>query len=661
MRRVGWLLQIATLAIFGVIGMSCVSAAPADEDEEPVIPSAFDFSDAPVVELHKILKPEQWSFVANAQDTERLALELVAHRSTWDAVKDTDASVDLKAVLAAQLIEADLRGGFDTDAIDLFRALDTPVKQRLLHGKGVCARDHHMLFVALNFHPRTLGAKLAFALAQAGDTKAAHQILQQMDSFPEHADVNCGSALSVRHLPECVAAILAPAATFDIFRWRFGRAERGANACVDWSDAREYQREAERRFTAAHIPEAWRYGVHTATGGYAGADREDAIADYLKTQPALQGQLEALQIRLDAADTVDQILVARLSKLASSWPSAVPASTTPASAADRQLAARIEAAWKTPPYDPFSVKAQEKSAATAKIEKECIPPDLRCAMDGKQRWSLRVSSSLDPTGEVPAAAYWLRRSEPDGAKVREFYLGIREHLPYSLSEQVSAVLVENGRLQLDMHYSRMDTEAVSFPPIRLAIQDAGNYRLEASIDDIARDSDGDGLTDLAEDRMMLDPHAVDSDGDGIADAVDAFPNVALRRASSESDQAMAAALSFLSAQGDEAISFGVPGSENFVKRSRAINHTLFVRADPEDLAGLDGNARVIVVPKSLDDKLLKSRPGFDVFYPTTFSLQMSPGGGSATLQWSARWRGGTLALFRRGNVWEVGEIDGWIT
>ncbi len=43
--------------------------------------------------------------------------------------------------------------------------------------------------------------------------------------------------------------------------------------------------------------------------------------------------------------------------------------------------------------------------------------------------------------------------------------------------------------------------------------------------DLRRDTDGDGLTDIAERLLFLDPARTDSDGDGVPDAVDPTPNV----------------------------------------------------------------------------------------------------------------------------------------
>jgi len=57
----------------------------------------------------------------------------------------------------------------------------------------------------------------------------------------------------------------------------------------------------------------------------------------------------------------------------------------------------------------------------------------------------------------------------------------------------------------------------------------------------ALDSDGDGLPDLAEKRLRLDPEKADTDGDGLDDADDPAPNARLREPVTE-DQEIAAAV-----------------------------------------------------------------------------------------------------------------------
>lgn len=61
-----------------------------------------------------------------------------------------------------------------------------------------------------------------------------------------------------------------------------------------------------------------------------------------------------------------------------------------------------------------------------------------------------------------------------------------------------------------------------------------------SLSGLSRDSDGDGLPDLVERRLLLDPEDPDTDGDGIPDALDLVPNAAPRAAQGEREEIAAA-------------------------------------------------------------------------------------------------------------------------
>ncbi len=77
---------------------------------------------------------------------------------------------------------------------------------------------------------------------------------------------------------------------------------------------------------------------------------------------------------------------------------------------------------------------------------------------------------------------------------------------------------------------------------KIQVLDAAGRKL-AAFDPAAaaQDSDGDGLPDLAEKRLRLDPAKTDTDGDGLADADDPAPNARLREPVTE-DQEIAAAI-----------------------------------------------------------------------------------------------------------------------
>ena len=64
---------------------------------------------------------------------------------------------------------------------------------------------------------------------------------------------------------------------------------------------------------------------------------------------------------------------------------------------------------------------------------------------------------------------------------------------------------------------------------------ASGTEMQFALDDIERDSDGDGWTDVEEGRIGTNPHAPDSDGDGIPDGRDVCPLLPLPSATTPDD------------------------------------------------------------------------------------------------------------------------------
>jgi hypothetical protein len=62
-------------------------------------------------------------------------------------------------------------------------------------------------------------------------------------------------------------------------------------------------------------------------------------------------------------------------------------------------------------------------------------------------------------------------------------------------------------------------------PTVMAFDDTQYVHTRLSLAQLRRDSDGDGLTDIGERRLLLDPHRADTDGDGLRDGADSAPNV----------------------------------------------------------------------------------------------------------------------------------------
>jgi len=86
-------------------------------------------------------------------------------------------------------------------------------------------------------------------------------------------------------------------------------------------------------------------------------------------------------------------------------------------------------------------------------------------------------------------------------------------------------LLAGDRLQVEVEIKPLDLE-----PAHIAAElarrpgESGIY-LEIPFADLERDSDGDGLTDLAEQRLLTDAGNPDTNGDGTADGNDRAPTI----------------------------------------------------------------------------------------------------------------------------------------
>ncbi|MDC8011386.1 hypothetical protein [Tahibacter soli] len=178
--------------------------------------------------------------------------------------------------------------------------------------------------------------------------------------------------------------------------------------------------------------------------------------------------------------------------------------------------------------------------------------------------------------------------------------------------------------------------------------------LRANLDDILRDGDADGLTDLAERQLLLDPDDPDSDGDGIRDGDDALPNVARGAASGDRERAFAAVFARLRGTGN-AISVGVPGSQAFVRRRTGDEATLFVVTDPANFAGLDAAHRIVVLPPSFDFAALAKHDAYAIFNPVHISLALLGNGRYAQASYNTGWSWGAFRLVLRDGRWIVVE------
>jgi hypothetical protein len=618
------------------------------------------------------LSAEERTFVDNYRESRTAPFRVAAAELLAEGVaRDTTASACLRAAAEGQLIDAELEVGLSAAALHRYEQLPEALRWRVVRGPIVETERAPGTSspYRLQVDPAMTAAALAVAYAERGRPERADALLLMVDQAPALPDD--GKTYRRRRKPQlarCLATLLHPAEPIDGFGWLYGdaRAKPAVASCNFVLASRDFQRRADTLLQQSSLPASWQPGIRALE--LAGehdywSHPEDAITA-LNRLPTWRDRAEALRTQLADIDRRDAAGIAK--SAASRGPRELPADGAPAptpGATDRALAATLTTRLAAPLIDPYRISPVARGLASKgpNTPSACAPGELRCIDLAGLHWALAVSQDLDPSGEVPAAGFWLRRQDRASGRTDAFYLGLKEHQPFELVDG-DLPLITEGTLQLRVRHAAIRNRTIMFPPVGLQFEtDGAEAILSASLDDLTRDSDGDGLTDLAEQQLLLDPQRGDSDGDGIPDGTDSVPDVASGPITGVRQRAFNAALAELTGESDAAISVGVPGSESFVQRQSGDERTLFVVTDPDNLASVRTSRRIVVLPESLDLALLRKHPSFAVFYPMHLSLRVLPDGHHAELVYDAGWRGGTLVMELSGDRWRIATSTQWIT
>ncbi len=626
-------------------------------------------------EFVEFLGSRERTFVSRGASHHDAAVSIAAREVAWETVRaQPGASVEVRAIVASELINDYLGAGLSAEALALYRALDSDVQERATMGAVVHGRHgRYPNSIYLEASPQLTAAGLAVACADIDDGDCTETLLKRaelpvdpgpLDTFDD------GLSSRSRSVGRCARAVVASGRRLDPFLFRFG-SEGGSDlgaGCSFALQTRAYLRRSAALVAASDLPEAWHLGLEPNIRTGMRDSNQKAVDSALKQLPQGVERIARLRSILGEIDRQDDRWVQIWKKHDRGHglgdENTRSKEVAVASELDRGLAGEISGRLSKAIYNPYRMEPTDRSRKQlreAPISKQaCGKQAIRCIDVGATHWELAMSQDYDPTGEVPAAGFWLRRSGSSESSVTAYYLGLKEHRPYELAPSADPLIVED-ELRLVVKRAEIDPEEIAFPPIGLTIEsDKSLFEIRASLADIIRDSDEDGLTDLAEQQLLLDASDPDTDDDGEVDATDALPNVAFNPDADSRKGAFAAALAHLLGQGDDAISFLVPASKQFVRRRSSDERTLFVVTDPENLSGLVSDRRIIVLPESLTRKALDQHPAFAVFYPMRLSLRMLDER-HAILIHNSGWVGGTLALEWHEGHWRVGVLGAWIT
>jgi hypothetical protein len=277
---------------------------------------------------------------------------------------------------------------------------------------------------------------------------------------------------------------------------------------------------------------------------------------------------------------------------------------------------------------------------------------IRVEQDGATVIAIALSQDLDPAGEVTGGGYWILRSTDGGVSWdRVLYTGIRPMQPYVILSLSHLPMAAGDRLHIEAEVRELDTSEIRFPPMSRSFKNVRTgFFLDVAWADLERDRDGDGLTDLAEERLLTDPSIADTDEDGLPDGVDPFPHISCAAPPTSRSPVYMEAIVALERQNTPA---------NGKDAAPLSGATFFVVADRGEFAGLPGDRRVIVLSPA-EAALAQGR--FGVHYPAALHLYIDHEGTRALVIWDEHWRGMTLHVNQNDGTWKLSpSMSWWVT
>jgi hypothetical protein len=287
--------------------------------------------------------------------------------------------------------------------------------------------------------------------------------------------------------------------------------------------------------------------------------------------------------------------------------------------------------------------------------------------------AISLSQYVDPTGEVSGGGYWLHLSPDHGHSWRPpLYLGLEQYVPYVVAPRSRLPLVRGRTLQIEVQVREIDIERIMFPPVAVPTKrQAKDLYIELSLDEIERDSDGDGLTDILEEKLGTNPNDPDTDHDGLRDDVDPIPQASRTAHPVADSEVVQMTLHAVFGYDEAAIHTGGPVtserqpsvleslfSNSDAREPGAAPSILFVEGDPTLFQGLTLPGRMIVMTPEQVEKI---RSKYGLFYPVQFHFMFNHARTRAIVIWSAGWTGGTLRFQKTDGQWQPPTRDGWIS
>jgi hypothetical protein len=283
---------------------------------------------------------------------------------------------------------------------------------------------------------------------------------------------------------------------------------------------------------------------------------------------------------------------------------------------------------------------------------------VRIERSGSRAAAISLSQRFDPNGEVTRGGYWLHLSDDGGKTWRKpLYTGLAEHFPYVVPTRYRMPMLAAGRIDLEVEEALIDTASIFYPPVgtRVKRKREGIY-LQIPIADLARDSDGDGLSDISARHLLLDrpapagtPFIVGRDRDCAPPSTESLARLEILKALFRVE-----AMALIEPVGPRKDLAG-PWLGSFPTDKPPI----FLRGDPDDYRCVTLDRPMIVYGESDRDRLRKFSPDFQL--TELPKIRWNRDRSRGFVQWNMGWTGGTYRLVRQGEGWKLESIQHWMS
>ncbi len=321
-------------------------------------------------------------------------------------------------------------------------------------------------------------------------------------------------------------------------------------------------------------------------------------------------------------------------------------------------------------FKEFPIPAHDLGAApenAAAWEKSLAPlPSgfyrVRAERQGNRVAMISISSAYDPG--ISLGGYWLFLSN-DGGKTwqRPLYTGIVEANPYRVLDRSNLPMIDGDALDVAVDTEKPDPNSVmiGMGSVRGTLPDRTGIYLRIPISELKRDSDHDGITDIAEEHLLLDPDNPDTDGDGIPDGSDPLPNVARAKEAVPDAAVTALVLNTLFGIYKGVVVRPMDTSVTAISRpeTASIDQPLFLSGDGETYGSVTTSGVILVYNGQGITRMNRLTPGFETAGVNHVIFNRAHTRGYVFYGLGAGQ--GCYRVYRDGDKWKIVLLFGWIS